>query len=111
MRAIRHIAVALIVCALALVPAAGFAQMRATQHEMSASAHDMSAGPEEDACPCCDPSPRSAADACILKCYSALAILTGAPPMPEWWTVAAPDTAAGALSPFGRPPDPPPPRS
>ena len=104
MRAVRQVFVALLAVALFLVPAAGFARVPAMQHAMGVDA-------PEDACPCCDASHDTAVDVCMLKCCGAPAVLAEVQPLAEGRAVAVADTAAAALAPFARPPDPPPPRS
>jgi hypothetical protein len=71
--------------------------------------HEMGAGAPEDGSPCSDAPNDNAAAACFVKCCSAVAFLVDAQLLPTAQTIAA-DTAIAVLSPFAKPPDPPPPR-
>lgn len=104
MRAVRFAISALLAMALAVLPvSAGLAKPAAAQAEMSMGAPD-------DNCPCCDTTNDRAADVCHLKCCNAAAVLVEGQPLMPPTPGTDGNTVSGALSPFSRPPDPPPPR-
>lgn len=104
MRSVRLIIAVLLAASLAILP------MSAAMAMTHAAKAEMSMGASGDNCPCCNAARKCATDTCQFKCFSAPAILEGAPlaqPRPELFIAIGEAT----LSPFLARPDPPPPRS